>query len=90
MGVYFTDKYSLLHLASGIVVYYWNVSLVAWFIFHLIFELAENTELGMLYIRKIKLWPGGKSHPDSWLNSAGDQFYSVLGWVIAHLTVTCL
>ena len=84
MGVHFTDKYSLLHFACGIVVYYWNISFITWFIFHLIFELVENTEFGMLYIRKIKLWPGGKSHADSWINSAGDQFYSVLGWVVAY------
>jgi hypothetical protein len=90
MGVHFTDKYSLLHFASGIVVYYWNVSLIAWFILHLIFELAENTETGMRYIRKVKLWPGGKMHPDSWINSAGDQFYSVLGWLFAYCVVNML
>ena len=84
MGVHFTDKYSLLHFACGIVVYYCNVSFITWFIFHLIFELVENTELGIFYIRKIKLWPGGKSHADSWINSAGDQFYSVLGWFVAY------
>jgi len=87
MGVLFTDKYSLLHFASGIVAYYWNVSFIAWFILHLIFELAENTETGMHYIRKIKLWPGGKTHPDSWLNCTGDQFYSVLGWLFAYCFV---
>jgi hypothetical protein len=90
MGVFFTDKYSLLHFASGIVAYYWNVSFVAWFILHLIFELAENTETGMHYIRKVKLWPGGKVHPDSWLNRAGDQFYSVLGWLVAFFFVTTM
>lgn len=90
MGVLFTDKYSLLHFASGIVAYYWNVSFVAWFIVHLIFELAENTETGMHYIRKVKLWPGGKTHPDSWLNRAGDQFYSVLGWLVAYYYVVVL
>lgn len=90
MGVHFTDKYSLLHFACGIVVYYWNVSFVAWFILHLIFELAENTETGMHYIRKVKLWPGGKTHPDSRLNSVGDQFYSVLGWLFAYCVVTTM
>jgi len=88
MGIYFTDKYSLLHFAVGVVVYYWNVSLVAWFIFHLIFELVENTQTGMHYIRKIKLWPGGKRHSDSWMNSLGDQLYSVLGWLLAHCVVS--
>jgi hypothetical protein len=90
MGIHFTDKYSLLHFASGIIAYYWNVSFVAWFILHLIFELTENTETGMQYIRKVKLWPGGKNRPDSWLNSAGDQFYSVLGWLFAYCVVTTM
>ena len=84
MGIHFTDKYSLLHFACGIVVYYWNVSFITWFILHLIFELVKNTEMGMHYIRKVKLWPGGKSHADSWVNSTGDQFYSMLGWVTAY------
>ena len=84
MGVYFTDQYSILHLASGIVAYFWGVSFTAWFVAHAIFELVENTETGMRFIRLIKLWPGGKSHADSMLNSAGDQFYSCIGWGLAH------
>jgi hypothetical protein len=84
MGVWFTDKYSLLHFACGIVVYYWSISFVAWFILHFIFELAENTETGMRYIRKIKVWPGGKTHSDAWINRAGDQFYSMVGWLLAY------
>lgn len=87
MGIHFTDKYSLLHFACGVVVYYWNVSFITWFILHFIFELVENTETGMRYIRKITLWPGGKSHPDSWINSAGDQFYSIIGWIVADWIV---
>ena len=90
MGIHFTDKFSLLHFASGIVAYYWNVSFVSWFIMHLIFELVENTETGMHHIRKVKFWPGGKTHPDSWVNSIGDQFYSVLGWLFAHCVVTTM
>lgn len=83
MGIYFTDKYSLLHFAVGIIIYYWNVSFISWFIVHLIYEIIENTEIGMYYIRKVKLWPGGKLYSDSLVNSVGDQFYSVLGWVFA-------
>lgn len=90
MGIHFTDKFSLLHFASGVMVYYWNISLLTWFIFHLIFEMVENTETGMRYIRKVKLWPGGKAHADSWINSVGDQFYSVLGWLFAYYVVTLL
>jgi hypothetical protein len=84
MGIYFTDNFSLLHLASGIVAYYWGISFMAWFIVHAAFELIENTQAGMRVIRLIKLWPGGKTHADSGLNSMGDQFYSCMGWIIAH------
>jgi hypothetical protein len=84
MGVRFTDKFSLLHLASGIVVYYWNMSFAAWFIAHAAFECIENTQAGMQVIRCVKLWPGGKTHADSALNRVGDQWYACLGWAIAH------
>jgi hypothetical protein len=84
MGIYFTDKFSLLHLASGIVAYYWGISFMAWFITHAVFELIENTQTVMRIIRLIKVWPGGKTHADSGLNSIGDQFYSCMGWIIAH------
>ena len=60
MGSYFTDKFSLLHFATGIIVYYWNMSFLLWFILHLLFEYIENTESGMNIINKIHLWPGGK------------------------------
>jgi hypothetical protein len=84
MGFKFTDKYSLLHLASGVVVYYWNVSFIAWFIIHMAFEYIENTPVGMQSIRLIKLWPGGKTHADSVINIMGDQWYASLGWILAH------
>lgn len=84
MGVYFTDRFSLLHLASGIVAYYWGISFMVWFVAHAAFEFIENTSVGMRLIRLIKIWPGGKSHADSLLNSTGDLFYSCIGWVFAH------
>lgn len=84
MGVHFTDTFSLLHLASGIVAYYWGISFIAWFMAHALFELAENTRPGMRFIRQFKAWPGGKTHADSVLNSLGDQFYSCAGWGIAY------
>ena len=57
MGVYFTDKFSLLHFASGVIAYYWGVSFRTWFIVHAIFELIENTQFGMQVIRKTKYGP---------------------------------
>jgi len=85
MGLYFTDKYSLLHVAVGIVVYYWNMSFVAWFVIHLLFEYFENTVYGMKIINWFSYWPGGKDHADSFTNSLGDQFYGLLGWLVAHI-----
>ncbi len=84
MGIYFTDRYSLLHFAIGIVAYYWNVSFALWFTIHFAFEYFENTLLGMQIIRKIKLWPGGKERADNMLNRMGDQFYGAFGWIFAY------
>lgn len=81
MGIHFTDKYSLLHFATGIIAYYWNISFVLWCIIHLLYEYLENTTKGMKIINKIKMWPGGKEKPDTILNSIGDQFYALLGWI---------
>lgn len=81
MGIHFTDQYSLLHFASGIIAYYWGISFILWFIIHLLFEYVENTNLGMKIINKIKMWPGGKEKSDTILNRIGDQFYSLLGWI---------
>jgi hypothetical protein len=81
MGVHFTDKYSLLHFATGIIAYYWNISFVLWFIIHLLYEYIQNTEQGINIINEIKIWPGGKDKQDTFLNSIGDQFYALLGWV---------
>ena len=85
MGTYFTDKFSLLHFAVGIIVYYWNMSFILWFILHMIFEYVENTKYGMNIINKFVYWPGGKEKPDSLINSLGDQFYALLGWGSAYI-----
>ncbi len=85
MGVHFTDKYSLLHFAVGIVVYYWNMSFLLWFIIHMIFEYIENTTYGMKIINKFVFWPGGKDDADNILNRVGDQFYAVIGWYLAYV-----
>lgn len=92
MGYLFTDKYSLLHFATGIVVYYWNMSFWQWFFLHALFELVENTQTGMHIINNLPklpngepLWPGGKTHADSVINSLGDQFYAIAGWILAKI-----
>lgn len=85
MGLYFTDKYSLLHFSVGIVVYYWNITFITWFIIHMLFEYIENTNYGMKLINKFPYWPGGKDRSDSFINNVGDHFYALLGWFIAYI-----
>ena len=87
MGFKFTDRYSLLHFASGIIAYYWGISFATWFIIHLLYEYLENTKQGMKIINKIKLWPGGKEKADTILNSIGDQFYGLLGWLFTFFII---
>ena len=87
MGFKFTDRYSLLHFASGIIAYYWGISFATWFIIHLLYEYLENTMQGMKIINKIKLWPGGKEKADTILNSIGDQFYGLLGWLFTFFII---
>lgn len=85
MGTRFTDKYSLLHFGVGIVIYYWNMSFLVWFLLHALYEYIENTEQGMQMINKFYFWPGGKDHADSLTNRLGDQFYGMLGWIVAYI-----
>ena len=52
MGYQYFDKYTYLHFAVGIVAYFWNISLINWVILHTIFEVLENTQMGMNIINK--------------------------------------
>jgi len=36
MGYKYFDRYTYLHFAMGVVVYFWNISLVNWVIIHTI------------------------------------------------------
>lgn len=81
------DQFSLLHFASGIMAYFWGLPFWIWFILHVVFEILENTKTGMYFINRfIPVWPGGKQHPDSFMNSAiGDNISAVAGWIIASM-----
>jgi hypothetical protein len=86
MGKNFIDKYSLLHLATGIIFRFFNISLLNSFIIHTIFEFVENTKPGMYFINTyLPFWPGGKPSSDSLLNNIGDTLFFILGWIIANL-----
>lgn len=86
MGVAFFDEFSLLHFAVGVVVQFWGVSLKAWLVMHVLFELAENTVWGMNAINTGflgRVWPGGKPKADNLVNRVGDVAFGALGWLVA-------
>lgn len=85
MGYQYFDQYTYLHFAIGIVVYFWNISLLNWIILHFIFEFLENSQMGINIINQyILFWPGGKEKSDTIINSVGDTFGSILGWLSAY------
>jgi hypothetical protein len=82
MGKYIFDQYTLLHFTSGIVCRYFNFSLIFLFVFHVIFEYIENTKKGMHIINNyLKIWPGGKTSSDTFINSVSDIIISLIGWI---------
>ena len=84
MGQLFFDQYSILHFAAGIIAYFWGLNFSTWFALNVLYEFIENTEMGMKFINKIKMWPGGKYKSDSIINSAGDVLSASLGWYLAY------
>jgi hypothetical protein len=88
MGLNFIDGYSLLHFASGIIAYHFGIKFHIWFIIHALFEIIENSKVGMNIINKyLVFWPGGKPSSDSIINSIGDQTFAMLGWYVAYLVM---
>lgn len=86
MGTEWIDQYSLLHLASGIIAYFFGIRLNNWIIIHLLFEYIENTPEGMSFINTYfkGVWPGGKDRSDTTVNTISDTVFAVIGWGIAH------
>jgi len=89
MGLNFADQYSLLHFAVGVVLYFWNIPLILAIILHTIFEIVENTKMGMKFINTYIIhpgyfsWPGGKDYADSLINNVGDTIFFTVGWALA-------
>ena len=83
MGEYFTDNFSILHFASGIIFYYVGISFSTSFVAHIFFEAIENQDFSLEIINKTGWWHGGKDKADSVINSLGDQFYFCLGWLVS-------
>jgi hypothetical protein len=86
MGTYLFDQYTVLHLATGIVAYFFGVSWYSWLFWHTVFEYVENTPNGMHIINTyLKVWPGGKPHADTFINNVGDTIGAMVGWMIAYV-----
>ena len=83
MGTAVLDSYSYLHFAVGIVLYYWDIDFILFLIGNILFEVGENSNIGMKLINKFPFWPGGKSHADSFQNSVSDVIFGVIGYVSA-------
>jgi hypothetical protein len=57
------------------------MSFLSLILLHTLFEIMENTSLGIKFINKyIFLWPGGKTMPDSIINNLGDTLSVIIGW----------
>jgi hypothetical protein len=87
MGTHFFDQYSILHMASGIIAYFFGIKLYYWIMIHFLFEYFENTDYGIYIINNNfkNIWPGGKEKKDTFINSMiGDNFFAIFGWLIAY------
>ena len=86
MGKLMFDQYSLVHFSTGVIAYFFNISLKTTIILHTIFELSENTEIGMRFINTYfaGIWPGGKPYADSFINNIGDSVSVIIGWLVAY------
>ena len=78
------DQYTLLHFAVGVVFYFWGSTLSNWIIIHILFELFENSDIGVKVINDINIWPGGKPRKDTAVNIIGDILFGILGWISAY------
>ncbi len=81
MGTNILDRYSLLHFFVGFIFRLLRIPLYHTIILNVIFEYVENTPYGMVYINRLKWWPGGKDSKDSLINSISDVIFIALGWI---------
>jgi len=84
----FLDQYTYLHLATGIICYFWDISFSTSFILHSIYEYFEITDFGTHIINTYfgNIWPGeGKHTQEKFIyNGLGDTIGFVLGWMSAY------
>lgn len=91
MGTTLFDEYTYLHFAVGVVAFFLEFKLITTIGLHVLFEVIENSEVGVKFINNYLLWfwPGGKDVPDYTINIIGDTIGVILGWLsawyISHL-----
>ncbi len=85
MGFRCADQYSILHMATGVIMYFLGISFQNMLILHTLFEILENTDTGRKFITNyLTFWPGGKSNADSLINSISDTIFVIIGWTVAQ------
>ena len=89
MGKFIFDKYSFLHFAFGMILHAFQISLLETMVLHTMFELSENTVVGMKTINNLTIfgrnvWPGGKLYKDYVINNIGDSISAFVGWKFAE------
>jgi len=84
MGTGFLDWWSVAHFLWGVAARLVGIPFFVWLCLHLTFELVENSDEGVPFLQKIKLWPGGKRTRDTLLNSMGDNASASFGWFCAN------
>ena len=85
MGEKIIDRYSLLHFAVGIIMYFTGFSFFSQAFWHTLFELIENQPFMVRFIdQQLTWWPGGKQVPDAIVNSISDVCWGSLGWLTAY------
>ena len=90
------DKYSCLHLASGITAYFWDLNLINWIAIHISFSFFENSAIGLKFTKKyLSQFKPYKMGPDSIKNLIGDTIFAIIGWLLAYSmekynTISCI
>jgi len=85
MGDKLFDMYVYLHFAAGIIAYFLGIDLKILLMTHTLFEIIENSPIGLFVINNyLTWWPGGKPKPDTLINSIGDSLGILFGWISAY------
>ena len=82
MGSDLFDPFSLLHFSVGVFFYAINIDFIYTFLLHTIFEIIENSPVGVNFINThLSFWPGKKRLADTLKNSTSDLLFSIIGWL---------